>query len=164
MNYFGMAIGLLLDMEGGYVNDWRDPGGETKYGISKRAYPTVNIGALTEADAALIYRRDYWDAMRCDDMAPALAICVFDCAVNQGKGAATKLLQRAVGAAVDGILGLDTIKRAANAQASQVDDFMARRAKRYAENAQVETYGLGWYRRLMRVHRVASTFQEGAPP
>lgn len=153
---FDVALALLLRLEGGYVDDPADPGGETKFGISKRAYPGLDIGALTEADAAAIYRRDFWDALRCDTLPPALAVCLFDAAVNQGRNAAIRLLQRAVGAKEDGVLGPDTLARAASAQAVQIDDFMARRAKRYAELSTVSTYGLGWFRRLMAVHRLAT--------
>ncbi|WP_425526518.1 glycosyl hydrolase 108 family protein [Xanthomonas oryzae] len=52
----------MLSHEGGYVNDPRDPGGETQWGISKRAYPELNIRALTRDQAIEIYRRDYWGA------------------------------------------------------------------------------------------------------
>jgi hypothetical protein len=59
--HFERAVAFVLRHEGGYVNDPRDPGGETKYGISKRAYPRLDIKGLTEADAKEIYRRDYWE-------------------------------------------------------------------------------------------------------
>ena len=49
-----------LDHEGGYVNDPTDPGGETNYGISKRAYPKIDIKALTKHEAVKIYYKDYW--------------------------------------------------------------------------------------------------------
>jgi lysozyme family protein len=154
---FDLALALLLRHEGGYGNDPNDPGGETKFGISKRAYPSLDIRALTEAEAAAIYRRDYWDALRCDALPPALAVCLFDCAVNQGEGAAVRLLQRALGAKEDGVLGPATLRLGQAAQPSQIDDFMARRAKRYAEHPRVSIYGLGWFRRLMAVHRLATT-------
>ena len=43
MAHFERAIDKTLAWEGGYVNDPKDPGGETKYGISKRAHPDVDI-------------------------------------------------------------------------------------------------------------------------
>ena len=52
----------------GYVNDPKDPGGETNYGISKRAYPDVDIKNLTEDGAKDIYKRDYWDKNKCEDL------------------------------------------------------------------------------------------------
>ena len=62
---FDEIIEVVLHHEGGYVNDPKDPGGETNYGISKRAYPDVDIKNLTEDGAKDIYRRDYWEKYRC---------------------------------------------------------------------------------------------------
>ena len=53
---FEDAFDRLISHEGGYVNDPLDPGGETKFGISKRSYPTLDIAALTREDARAIYR------------------------------------------------------------------------------------------------------------
>ena len=89
---FEKAVEFALSFEGGYSNDPVDPGGETNYGISKRAYPTLDIKNLTREDAVAIYRRDYWDACGCDSMAGPLATCVFDTAVNCGKGRAKQWL------------------------------------------------------------------------
>lgn len=74
------------------MNDPEDPGGETKYGISKRAYPRLDIKNLTLEDASAIYKRDYWNAAGCDDLDDSLALVVFDTAVNCGVGRAKKWL------------------------------------------------------------------------
>ena len=148
---FRAALAHVLRHEGGYVNDPRDSGGETKFGISKRAYPKVDIAALTLESAAAIYRRDYWDRVRGDDLPPELQLPVFDMAVNQGPGAATKELQRAALVQVDGKIGPETLQ-AVRADVPNVwIRFMAARARRYAGNAQVGIYGKGWFRRLMDV-------------
>jgi hypothetical protein len=81
---FDKALDFVLRWEGGYSNDKDDPGGETKFGISKRSYPEVNIKDLTREEAASIYRRDYWDTMLCDSRSSDLALAVFDSAVNCG--------------------------------------------------------------------------------
>lgn len=81
---FDKAIKFVLKWEGGYTNDPNDPGGETKYGISKRAYPNLNIKALTESDAIAIFKRDYWDKANCDNLPYPLDFVVFDTAVNCG--------------------------------------------------------------------------------
>ena len=57
---FDLAIPIVLENEGGYVNDPADPGGETKYGISKRSYPALDIKNLTVEQATAIYLRDFW--------------------------------------------------------------------------------------------------------
>ena len=91
-----IIIEFILKMEGGYVNNPKDPGGETKYGISKRAYPNVDIKNLTKNDAIAIYYRDYW--LRCGAVSLpfALAACVMDTAVNMGVGRAKQFLKQTV--------------------------------------------------------------------
>lgn len=81
---FDQALAFVLEREGGYVNDPADPGGETNFGISKRAYPTIDIRHLTPELAGAIYFRDYWSAAGCETLAPDLALLVFDTAVNCG--------------------------------------------------------------------------------
>ena len=84
MSYFDAAFGVIVGVEGGYVNDAKDPGGETKYGISKRRYPNEDIKNLTLDRAKFLYQRDYWGAHKCDDMPWEQALLVFDAAVNGG--------------------------------------------------------------------------------
>lgn len=81
---FSRAIKFTLQWEGGYVNHPSDPGGETNYGISKKAYPDVDIKALTKQHAENIYYQDYWLKCGCQDMEEKLGISVFDAAVNCG--------------------------------------------------------------------------------
>jgi len=81
---FPAAVAFVLSHEGGYSYDPQDPGGETKFGISRRAYPNIDIAALTEEGAKEIYLRDYW--MPVADALPTPAdIVAFDAAVNQGQ-------------------------------------------------------------------------------
>jgi len=111
MSSFDIAIKKLLEDEGGYVNDPVDPGGETKFGISKRTYPDVDIKNLTVDGAKAIYKRDFWDKGGYDNIDDtAVADKVFNLAVNMGARRAHKLIQRAmmsVGVELveDGILG-----------------------------------------------------------
>jgi hypothetical protein len=86
VNTFNQAVAFSLKWEGDYSFDKDDPGGETKYGISKRAYPDVDIKSLTKLEAERLYKKDYWDKAGCDSMEPKLAIAVFDSAVNCGVG------------------------------------------------------------------------------
>ncbi len=66
---FKEAVADLIDnWEGGYVNDPDDPGGETKFGISRRNYPTVDIKGLTKDGAAAIYYRDFWQKYKLDSV------------------------------------------------------------------------------------------------
>lgn len=85
---FNTCVEFILSSEGGYVNDPSDPGGETKFGISKRAYPNVDIKNLTVDGAKAIYKKDYWDAINGDCLDPDMACAAFDTAVNMGVGRA----------------------------------------------------------------------------
>lgn len=124
---FERAFELVIGHEGGYVNDPQDPGGETKFGISKRAYPTLDIKGLTIEQAREIYLRDYWFGAGCDKVADdAMAILMFDCAVNQGVFRA---------------------KQIAGKSKTPVE-FQAERALHYANLNTFERYGRGWMRRL----------------
>jgi lysozyme family protein len=106
---FNQAIEKTLVNEGGYINDPNDAGGETKYGISKRAYPNVDIKNLTTDEAKAIYKRDYWDKIKGDEMqSQKVAFELFDTAVNMGVRTASKLMQGCVGAHPDGIIGNKT--------------------------------------------------------
>ena len=72
--------------DGGYTNDPVDPGGETKWGISKRAHPDIDIKSLTKEEALIIYEKEYWLKVGADTMEKRLAITCFDSAVNCGVG------------------------------------------------------------------------------
>lgn len=117
MSSFELAIVTILKHEGCYVNDPNDPGGETKYGISKRSYPQLDIRNLTEEQAKEIYYRDWWDRYRYGGINDqALATKIFDMAVNLGARQAHKLLQRAANEVIghqniaeDGIIGPQTL-------------------------------------------------------
>ena len=116
MKRFNFAVGFVLAQEGGYVNDPRDAGGETKFGISKRAYPNVDIKNLTEGQAKVIYLQNYWTPMQCSQMPFGIAFCVFDFAVNAGIKRSAVRLQIAINRqslqkiAEDGVIGPQTLR------------------------------------------------------
>lgn len=102
---FEIAIDRILSAEGGYVDDPNDPGMETKYGISKRSYPQVDIKNLTRDEAKQIYKRDFWDPVANAGIHGDVVFQVLDFAVNSGGSVAVQYLQRAAGVADDGHLG-----------------------------------------------------------
>lgn len=107
---FTQAFNFTIGAEGGYVNNPDDPGGETKYGISKRSYPNEDIANLALDRAKEIYHSDYWNRIRGDDLPPAVAMVTFDAAVNSGPHMAVVWLQDAAGADMDGVIGPLTIR------------------------------------------------------
>ena len=89
---FLKAVNDLIDnWEGGYVNDPDDPGGETKYGISKRSYPTLDIRDLTKDQAIAIYYRDFWLPTAKQITDPELLPKVFNMGVLMGRSTAVNL-------------------------------------------------------------------------
>jgi lysozyme family protein len=148
----------IFGAEGGLSNDSADPGGLTKYGISQRAYPQLDIANLTQDDAARIYDRDYFQAVRSGEMPPPIALAVFDSAVNQSVKTAGRLLQESLGVRDDGEIGPQTIQalRArlnANGHAELLADFLSRRALHYATLCKPR-FERGWFRRLFLLQAV----------
>jgi lysozyme family protein len=147
------SIAFVLDMEGGYTLDPNDPGGETNYGISKKAYPNLDIKNLTIDQAKEIYHRDYWDACRCEHLPFPFAVAVFDMAVNQGTGKAVKTLQKTLGLTVDGIIGSVTLDAAKNADARKLKLFLANRLAAYAHlmasNQNLLVFAVNWSFRVI---------------
>ena len=101
MDAFEVALNFVLKWEGGYVNDPRDSGGETKFGISKKAYPNLDIKNLTQQQAGEIYRSDYWEKAGCEGISTPLNLVVFDTAVNCGVKKAGEMLKFCGGEWVD---------------------------------------------------------------
>ena len=97
MSDFERAVAHVLRFEGGYSDDKSDPGGETNFGISKRAHPTLDIKHLTKVEASAIYQRDYWTKNGCDTMAWPLSLIHFDTCVNLGAAKASGMLARSNG-------------------------------------------------------------------
>jgi len=146
---FDAAFDKLISHEGGYVNHKSDPGGETKFGISKRSYPSLDIAALTLADARAIYKRDYWERAQCDKLPPGVAFDVFDTAVNSGIGQSIRLLQRALGLADDGIVGPLTLATVARWEPESLQArFNGHRLEFMAKLSTFDTFGRGWVRRV----------------
>lgn len=146
---FNDAMPLIIEFEGGYVADPRDPGGETNFGISKRAYPKEDIKNLTLERAYEIYKRDYWDAVKADDLPAPIRFPVFDMAINSGVRQAIKTLQKSVDAVQDGILGPNTLK-AVGAVAPQrlVSTFSGNRLLFLTSLTTFSTFGRGWTKRV----------------
>tara|TARA_Y100000593_G_scaffold64010_1_gene118239 strand:+ start:287 stop:760 length:474 start_codon:yes stop_codon:yes gene_type:complete len=157
MKTFEEIIEKVLEHEGGYVNDPKDLGGETKYGITKRFYPELNIKELTIEKAKEIYKKDYWDRNRVESLPQNLWHIYFDMCVNMGKRTAVKVLQRAANNKgknidVDGGLGPATIGALKGVELDRVRAF---RVKYYVDlitaRPEQEKFFLGWFRRATEV-------------
>ena len=151
---FDTAVQIILDLEGRAqtTNDPTDPGGLTKFGISKRAHPDVDISDLTEEAAIVIYRTGYWNAVRCDEMPAFIRLALFDSAVNQGARQAVWCLQTALGVKVDGVIGAQTLAAATAADSKKLlERFLSHRANHYMSLDHFQKWGAIWIRRLFHV-------------
>ena len=155
------ALSLVLKHEGGYVNDPQDPGGATNKGItqktydawrvretlSKRSVRLINFWEITE-----IYRKQYWDKIKGDDLPLGVDYCVFDFAVNSGTDRAAKYLQRAVGAVEDGQIGPNTLAKVASRPDDIVIDFVCDERLAFMKRQPTwEHFKNGWSERVKEV-------------
>ena len=156
---FDEIIEVTLHHEGGYVHDPKDLGGETNFGIAKRFYPDVDIKNLTEEGAKEIYKKDYWDKNKVDELDEQLKHIFFDMCVNQGRGTAVKILQRACNAkgadlAVDGGLDLE-LKVQLNTYKPSLERVRCYRLKHYYDlvnkKPEQERFLFGWFKRGLSV-------------
>ena len=154
---FDDIIEVVLHHEGGYVNDPDDPGGETNFGIAKRSHPDVDIANLTKDGAKEIYKEHYWDRNKVESLSEDLRHIYFDMCVNQGRGRAVKIMQRAANAkgadlVVDGGMGPKTIAAMDGVELQRV---RAYRVKYYADlvtrKPDLEKFYFGWFRRALEV-------------
>lgn len=150
---FDSAVEFVLKAEGFESNDPLDPGSFTRYGISQRAHPDVDVSRLTEQAAVDLYRARYWEAYRLDRLPPAIAMAVFDGTVQHGGRPAIRMLQHALGLSMDGIVGAQTVGACYRAdQAELLATYCARRAVYYAHLSTFGRFGVGWMRRLFALH------------
>lgn len=147
---FCRCIPILLEVEGMYVNNPKDPGGETNWGISKRSYPNLDIKAITAQEAAQIYYNDFWCKAGCVNMQYPLAGYVFIDAVNMGVVEAVKLLQQQVGVSTDGVVGPQTLQAANALPVFQHYKYLQMLLNHYRTLPGWATFGHGWENRLLR--------------
>ena len=164
---FETVVHMVLEHEGGYVNHPSDPGGETKYGISKRAYPEVNIADLTEEDAEEIYFNDYWNRIKGEELPAGVACVVMDYAVNSGISRASKALQSVCGIANgDGIIGPASLNSVwvtvKNTSEEDVINAVTTQRQEFIRGLSIyETFGKGWERRITETHEKALELLDG---
>ncbi len=161
MSRWDIAFDRVIGHEGGYGNTPKDRGnwtsgtigvGElkgTKWGIAAHAYPTLDIKNLTREQAKVIYKRDYWDKIRGDELPAGLDFQVFDAAVNHGIRKAVELLQRSVGSPADGLIGPKTVAAAKAAKPSAVMVYLRHRLDYYNDLSTFNTFGRGWTQRIV---------------
>lgn len=170
---FEKCLKEVLRHEGGYVNDKRDPGGATKYGITigtlsdwrKRRVTVADVQALTRDEAAAIYRANYWNPIRGDDLPSGIDAVAFDAAVNSGVSRGAKWVQAAAGVTADGKIGPQTLTALRSADPVIVIHRALNARLEFLRSLKTwRTFGRGWQRRVDEVRAFALHLAEGAKP
>jgi lysozyme family protein len=170
-----MAIRKILEREGGYVNHPDDPGGATNKGITLHTFryyikprgTIADLKALTVQQAVTVYREQYWDEVRADELPSGVDYTVADFAVNSGPSRAAKYLQAALGVTQDGAIGPQTIAaaKAADPKALILKINADRLAfmKRIQGGKLWKTFGRGWQSRVDAVRSTSLALVDAAP-
>lgn len=145
----------VLKHEGGYVNHPKDPGGETNFGITVRvARENGYLGDMRSIPMNVvesIYKRQYWDKVKADQMPESVRYPLFDYAVNSGPGAAARALQRVLGVTDDGIIGPMTLEAANKYNGHLGAALTGYRLEFMTDLRTWDTFGKGWSRRLASI-------------
>jgi lysozyme family protein len=170
---FHHAVELVMRHEGGFVHHPRDPGGATKFGITRetlsqatgRPVSVEDVRALTRAEAVTVYQGLYWDVVRADELPPGLDLAVFDLAVNSGPVRAVRMLQTVLGVAADGIVGPVTLSAAWQADPTETIRRLTRaRLGFLGRLAAWPVFGRGWRRRVLAVEQGALRLASSSSP
>lgn len=151
---FEPAVELVLRHEGGYVDDPDDPGGATKYGISAREFPKIDICALTVEEAKKIYDVHYWMPSGLADVEDqGVANFIFDLLVNMGSYRDGQIVQRACNSlgdnlVVDGRIGPITIEAINGCDPAELKNAIANEARRFYEELDQPRFLQGWLNRV----------------
>lgn len=166
MNY-ELAFSRLIGNEGSYVNNPKDPGGETNWGVTwpvlHRAIgagivpPETTIKSLTRDQSKLIYKAFFWDSAHADELDGGVAFQLFDWAVNSGPETAIRGYQRALNVAEDGHFGpLSLAAAKAMSSTDQIMRVLAERLDFMRKLSTWPTFGSGW------AGRIAADLRDGA--
>lgn len=161
MNPFAdVAFPYVIGIEKGFQCDPKDPGNwtegkvgagrlvGTKYGVSAKSYPHLDIPNITLETAQALAKADYWDKVYGDYLRFPLALCVFDFGYNAGNRESVLVLQRCLGIHEDGAIGPVTLAAANRADLRQtVIGFTDARIAAYKSMSGWDTYGRGWQAR-----------------
>lgn len=169
---FASCLTVTLTHEGGWSDHPADPGGATMKGVTigryREYYPNAtktDLRNISNADLQRIYRNDYWNKVRGDDLPYGVDLSTFDGGVNSGPSRGAKWLQSAVGVKQDGVVGPATVKAAILADGkSTVQKICAKRLSFVHGLKTWKTFGKGWARRIADIEAkgVAMWLAKGA--
>ena len=150
---FLSAVERVFADEGGFSSNPNDPGGETRFGISARSNPGVNIATLTRDDAVNIYWREWWLRFGFAQLPDAIGAKTFDLAVNIGAAQAIECLRRALRACGSPVTEVGTL--------GPVTTLAARRANPIALMSALRSEAAGHYRLVASKQKNGADFIKG---
>lgn len=165
------ALNLMFGHEGGYVNNPKDPGGATKFGVTQKTLAghrgvanvtPSEVQALTIQEAADIYRKSYWIQSGGDLLPAGIDYMAFDYGVNSGPAQAVKSLQRVVGVSADGAIGSKTVAAVNAYHGDLIAAYAAERLRFMKALKAWATFGRGWQRRVEEVEANAKKLKAGS--
>jgi lysozyme family protein len=178
---FAACLAHTRDIEGGWSDDPHDKGGPTMKGITIKVfagwigvtlspanYETVKerLRAIPDDTVDAIYRANYWNAVRGDELPAGIDLVVWDYCVNSGPAQAVKSLQRAIGGLkMDGHLGAATLDAVRTAPAAWViAEYMEERRRFLRARKTFWRFGKGWMARCDRIEAAALAMVGQADP
>ena len=183
---FDALMPLLFAHEGGYTNHRGDPGNWSTGKVGKGRLIGTNFGiaaptligwrgdyvtaedmkALTRDEAIAIYKAQYWNTVKGDELPAGVDYCVYDYSVNSGPGRAARELQRVVGTKVDGVIGPQTLAAidTCGLTSMQIIDRICDRRLAFMKSLRTwGTFGKGWSRRVSEVRSKSKQFAMNHP-
>lgn len=163
---FDKCFELVLEHEGGYVNDPRDPGGRTNMGVTQRAWESYLNRSVTETEMRTLtpenvkpfYKTMYWDRLKGDQLPAGVDYAAYDLAVNSGVTRAAKYLQEIAGVVADGIIGPKSLEAIMACDAEEVVDVICDMRLEFLQRLSTfGTFGKGWSRRVAEVKEKATS-------
>lgn len=165
MDRFAEVLPVTLVYEGGYSNHPADPGGATMRGVIQRVYdgyrdgrgaPRQSVRLISNQELVEIYRFNYWNLVRGDELPAGVDLAVFDFGVNSGPGTAIKHLQRVLGIPADGHPGALTLAECRRRDpVAVIQGLMASRRAFLQSLRTYRVFGVGWMRRCAAIEQAA---------
>jgi len=152
---FDESLRLLIKSEGGFSDSIGDPGGATKYGVTRETWEewvghpvsVETMKNLTIEQVAPLYEQRYWKP--CELLPRGLSFLVFSMGVNAGIGRSIKLLESCLGLVPTGSIGervADKIKELNIADV--IGKFSQSRRDYYHSLKTFPLFGHGWLKRV----------------
>ena len=176
---YNKSLTTELAYEGGFSNHPDDPGGVTLEGIIQRVYdayrkrkglptraltPAMRNGIEWQRERNEIYKSQYWDAVRADELPDGIDIVVFDGAVNSGPYQSALWLQRALGVEADGHIGVNTLNAAREHpdHDALIAEICQRRMGMLRNLKPFKTFGKGWTSRVSNLKKIGQAWATGS--